>query len=137
MTDNKLCAKPWPGFPTSYFVVVFMLNRLRWEVIVRFVDIGETIDDHQLKLSFLKNVFYYKDIYHDAIWHFKLIIILVTRMLIISTRMNIGYWYVVLSVILRFGIFKLFFNNNRPFIPVKEDIYVYISPMTLAWKLNK
>jgi hypothetical protein len=34
------------GFPTSYFVVFFMVNELKWEVVVHFVDIGGIIDYH-------------------------------------------------------------------------------------------
>jgi hypothetical protein len=33
------CLIPGSGFPTSYVVVFFMLNVLRWAVIVRFVKI--------------------------------------------------------------------------------------------------
>lgn len=32
--------KPGPGFPTSYVVIFFIFNELRWEVIVHFIDIG-------------------------------------------------------------------------------------------------
>jgi hypothetical protein len=41
------CPKPGPGFPTSYVVVFWGVQwvQLRWEVIVRFIDIGG-IDDH-------------------------------------------------------------------------------------------
>ena len=44
------CSKPIPGFPSKY-VVVFLLSmfsELRWEEIVRFVDIGGIIDHHCL-----------------------------------------------------------------------------------------
>jgi hypothetical protein len=33
-------------FQTSYVVVLFMFNDLRWEVIVRFVDIDGIVDNH-------------------------------------------------------------------------------------------
>jgi hypothetical protein len=41
-------------FPTSYVVVFFflMFKELRWEVIVRFVDIGEIVDHHCLNSIF-------------------------------------------------------------------------------------
>jgi len=32
--------QPVTGFPTSYLVVLFMFNKLRWYVVVRSVDIG-------------------------------------------------------------------------------------------------
>jgi hypothetical protein len=32
------CLTPRPGFPTSYVVIIFMLNDLSWEVIFCFVD---------------------------------------------------------------------------------------------------
>jgi hypothetical protein len=31
------CLMPGPGFPTSYVMIFFMFNYLRWEVIVRFL----------------------------------------------------------------------------------------------------
>ena len=37
------CPKPGPGFPKSYYVVFFLFNELRREVIVRFVDIPSLI----------------------------------------------------------------------------------------------
>jgi hypothetical protein len=40
--------KSRPGSPTSYVVVFFVFRQLRWEVIVRFVDIGEIVDHHSL-----------------------------------------------------------------------------------------
>ena len=33
-------------FQTSYVVVLFMFNDLRWKVIVRFIDIDGIIDNH-------------------------------------------------------------------------------------------
>jgi hypothetical protein len=45
------CVKPGRGFPTSY--VFFMLSELRWDVIVRFVDIARNVGDHCLIFLFL------------------------------------------------------------------------------------
>jgi hypothetical protein len=48
------CLKARPGYPTSYVLVVFffMLNELRWEVIVRLVDISWIVDHHCLNFLF-------------------------------------------------------------------------------------
>jgi len=35
-----VCLKPISGFPTSHVMVFFVFSKLRWEGIVRFVDIG-------------------------------------------------------------------------------------------------
>ena len=43
---NYVCPKQGLGFPTSYIVVFFMFNDLRWEVIVRFIDICRIVDYH-------------------------------------------------------------------------------------------
>ena len=40
------CPKPGPEFPSSYVVVFFKFNELRWEVIVCFVNIGGIVDHH-------------------------------------------------------------------------------------------
>ena len=40
--------KPGPRFPTSYVVVLFVLNSLRSEVTVLFVDIGRIVCHHCL-----------------------------------------------------------------------------------------
>jgi hypothetical protein len=37
---------PRYGFPTSYVVALFMSNNLKWEMKVRFVDIGGIFDHH-------------------------------------------------------------------------------------------
>ena len=41
-------------FPTSYVVVFFMLIDLKWEVIVRFIDMGGGFDQYRLKFLFMK-----------------------------------------------------------------------------------
>ena len=47
------CSKTEQEFPVSYVVYFYMFNKLRWEVIVRFVNIGEIVDLHCFqKLSF-------------------------------------------------------------------------------------
>ena len=48
LTSSHLCAchKTRLGFLTSYVVVFFVFSELRWEVIVRFVDISEIVDHH-------------------------------------------------------------------------------------------
>ena len=46
------CPKPGPGFPTLYVV---QLVQLRWEMIVRFVDIGGIDYHHCLKFLFIEN----------------------------------------------------------------------------------
>ena len=46
------CPKPEPGFLTSNVMVLFMFIELRWEVIVRFVDIGRFVDRHCLNSPF-------------------------------------------------------------------------------------
>jgi hypothetical protein len=43
--DEQLEMKSGPGFPTSYDVG-FVFSELRWEVIVRFVDIDGIVDHH-------------------------------------------------------------------------------------------
>jgi len=48
---SGLCVgpKPWPGFSTSYIVIICVQRvQLRWEVIVRFVDIGGIDGNHRL-----------------------------------------------------------------------------------------
>ena len=42
------CPKQGSGFSTSHVMVFFMFNDLRWEVIVRFIDIGGIVDYHCL-----------------------------------------------------------------------------------------
>jgi hypothetical protein len=43
------CSKPGPVFTTSSVVFFFMLNELRWEVIVRFIDGGVIVHHYLLK----------------------------------------------------------------------------------------
>ena len=50
-----VCPMPGLGFPTSYVVVFFMFNNLRWYVIVRFVDIGGIVDHQCLNCLFIKH----------------------------------------------------------------------------------
>ena len=53
------CRKPGSGFTTSYLVVFFMLRKLKWDVIGRFVDIGGIVDLHCLIFLFIiENVLY-------------------------------------------------------------------------------
>jgi hypothetical protein len=42
------CPNLVPRFPTTYGIIVF--SELRWEMFVRFVDIGGNFDHHSLKL---------------------------------------------------------------------------------------
>ena len=51
--DEQLEMKSGPGFPTSYDVG-FVFSELRWEVIVRFVDIDGIVDHHCLNCLFIK-----------------------------------------------------------------------------------
>jgi len=37
------CHKPGPGFPTSHFMVFFVFNELRWEVIVHWLILVELL----------------------------------------------------------------------------------------------
>jgi hypothetical protein len=46
------CLKQGPRFPT--FVIFFMFNEMKWEVVGRFVDIGRIVDHHCL--NFLYNI---------------------------------------------------------------------------------
>ena len=49
LTPSYMCAcpnLPRYGFPTSYVVALFMSNNLKWEMKVRFVDIGGIFDHH-------------------------------------------------------------------------------------------
>ena len=50
VTQPHLCSCPnlWPWFPTSHVVVFFVFSQLKWEVIVRFVEIGGIVDHHYL-----------------------------------------------------------------------------------------
>jgi hypothetical protein len=50
LTAHNLSACPYPrtGFPTSYVMVFFMFNDLRWEVNVWFIDFSG-IDNHKRK----------------------------------------------------------------------------------------
>jgi hypothetical protein len=55
------CPKLGPRFPTSYVLVLYCVQ-LRWEVIVRFVDIDVICDHHCLNflfLSFLTAIVYH------------------------------------------------------------------------------
>ena len=57
-----VCSKPGPGFPMAYiwhglFFVLF--SEIRWEVIVRFVDIGRIVSHHCL--SFLYFCWYWQN----------------------------------------------------------------------------
>ena len=45
-----------PEFPTSYVVVFFMFNELRWDVIVHFVDIGGIVHHHCLNFLFIESL---------------------------------------------------------------------------------
>jgi len=49
------CPKPGLGFPTLYVVVrpSFVLSELRWDVIVRFVDIDGIVDNHSSIFLFM------------------------------------------------------------------------------------
>jgi hypothetical protein len=38
------CPNPRPGFPVIYFMVFFVFNGLKWEVVAYFVDIGEIVN---------------------------------------------------------------------------------------------
>ena len=46
------CPKRVPGFPTKYGICVF--SELRWEMVVRFVDIGGNFDHQSLNILFIK-----------------------------------------------------------------------------------
>ena len=50
LTRPHICAwpSPGPGFPTSYVMVFFVFNDLRWEEVVRFVDIGKIVGHYFL-----------------------------------------------------------------------------------------
>jgi len=50
------CPKPGPIFPTSYVVIFFMFNGLRWNVVVCFVDINEIVDHQCLNFLFLSEM---------------------------------------------------------------------------------
>ena len=43
--------KAGSGFTTSYVLLIFVHSELRWEAIVRFVDIGVIVDHHCLHWS--------------------------------------------------------------------------------------
>jgi hypothetical protein len=45
-----------PSMPGPGFYIVFVFNELRWEVIVRFVDIAGIVDHHGLKFIFIANI---------------------------------------------------------------------------------
>ena len=45
--------RPIPGFPTYIVVLFFVFSEWRWEVTVRFVDIGGTVDYHCLNFLFI------------------------------------------------------------------------------------
>jgi hypothetical protein len=47
------CPKPGSGFLMPYVVVFFMFNGFRWEVVVRFADIGEIMILSDLSLHWL------------------------------------------------------------------------------------
>ena len=47
------CPKPALGFSTSYIVVIFVFNNLRWVMTVGFVDIGGIVD-HQSLFNFYR-----------------------------------------------------------------------------------
>jgi hypothetical protein len=42
-----------PKAVSAYFVVYLMLNKLGWEVIVGFIDIGESVDHHCINFLFM------------------------------------------------------------------------------------
>lgn len=54
---SMLIEKDWSynGFTSTYFVVMFVFNDLRWQAIVRFVDIGGIVG---LALSFFIEILY-------------------------------------------------------------------------------
>jgi len=58
LTPPYLCAFPkqGSGYPTSYVVIFYLFNDLRWEVIVRFVDNGGIVDHHCLNFLFIMYV---------------------------------------------------------------------------------
>ena len=48
------CPKPGSGFSMSYVVVFFLVfSELRWEMVVRFVDIGRIVDHSCLNILFI------------------------------------------------------------------------------------
>ena len=58
LTPPHFCAYPkrGPGFPTLYVVVFFVFNGFRWEGIVRFVDVGRTVENHCLNFTYIISV---------------------------------------------------------------------------------
>ena len=55
LTPPHFCtySKTGPWFPTSYVLAFFVFSALRWEVIVRFIDIGGIDDHHCLNFLFV------------------------------------------------------------------------------------
>jgi hypothetical protein len=57
LTPPNVCAcpKPGPWFRTQYVVVIFVFNDLRWEMVVRFVDISEIVDHYFLNIFYMNS----------------------------------------------------------------------------------
>ena len=55
LTPLHFCACPKPGlwFPTSYVMVISMFNKLKWEVIVHFVEVDGSFDSRYLNFLFI------------------------------------------------------------------------------------
>ena len=47
------CPKPEPGFPMTYFVLFFVINCMKWEIIGRFVDVGGIVGHYYLNCVFM------------------------------------------------------------------------------------
>ena len=55
------CSKPKSGFPISCYIVFFLVfSELKWEVIVRFVNICGIVDYHCVKFLFISNTVRFK-----------------------------------------------------------------------------
>ena len=111
LTLPHACAfpKPGPGFPTSYVVVFFVFIELKWEVVVRFVDIGGIIDHHYLHFLFIiRTQNYNREVFSSF---FK-----ITLLTIYWTIQQYGfpafywYYYAMLNVDIIYNF--LFFNRE-------------------------
>ena len=69
-----VCPKPGPGIPSAYTVIFFVINDLKWEVFIRFVDIGGIVDHYHinfLSITFVVKVTELQCIYDLSVLRFN------------------------------------------------------------------
>jgi hypothetical protein len=122
------CPNPGPGFPTSYVVVVLMFSDLTWEVIVRFIDIGEIVDHHYLNFPFITISAQYrkKNTLHDVM-KFVTDLKYLTKL-----TYSIQWYYCIVYFLLVIFVLVIVNLENKKNIQWSRLLYIYQNPRP-AW----